>query len=156
PLPRAVPAGWLRVRRHLRADRRPCPTAGGRPAPDTAITRQPARPVKLPVRQPVARGSMRRSRRGADLLARLLGLALMVAAAAGIYWFVSADRFRLDPAQVRIAGLVYTNEQQLRAAIGLDGTSNPNVFRLKPAQMAETLRGLPSVASAQVEVTLPD
>jgi POTRA domain-containing FtsQ-type protein len=112
--------------------------------------------MKLPVRQPVARGSKQRSRRGAGLFARVLGVFLIVASAAGIYWFVSDDRFRLDQAQVRISGLVYTDEQALRAAIGLDGETRPNVFRLKPAQMAETLRGLPSVASAEVDVTLPD
>ena len=111
--------------------------------------------MKLPVRQPVARGSNRRQRRAPMLLARLLGIALMIAAGAGILWLLSADDFRLDPAQVRIAGLVYTDEQQLRAAIGLDGAAQPNVFRLRPAQMAETLRGLPSVASAEVDVRLP-
>ena len=67
--------------------------------------------MKLPVRQPVARGSTRRSRRGVDLLARALGLILIVVTAAGIYWFVSADRFRLDPSRLRIDGLVYTDEQ---------------------------------------------
>jgi POTRA domain-containing FtsQ-type protein len=112
--------------------------------------------MKLPVRQPVARGSRRRSRRGVDLLARVLGVVLIAATAAGIYWFVSADRFRLDPARLRITGLVYTDEQQLRAAIGLEGDARPNVFALKPAHMAETLRGLPSVASAEVAVSLPD
>jgi hypothetical protein len=85
-----------------------------------------------------------------------VGVLLIVASAVGIYWFVSDDRFRLDQAQVRISGLVYTDEQALRAAIGLDNDARPNVFRLKPAQTAETLRGLPSVASAEVEVTLPD
>ena len=44
--------------------------------------------MKLPVRQPVARGTTRRSRRGMDLLARVLGVLLIVASAAGIYWFV--------------------------------------------------------------------
>ena len=112
--------------------------------------------MKLPVRQPVARGSTRRSRRGVDLLARALGLILILVTAVGIYWFVSADRFRLDPSRLRIEGLVYTDEQQLMAAIGLDDDARPNVFRLKPAHMAEMLRGLPSVASADVEVSLPD
>jgi hypothetical protein len=112
--------------------------------------------MKLPVRQPVARGSKRRARRGAGLLARAVGVVLIVVSAIGIYWFVSDDRFRLDPAQVQISGLIYTDEQALRAAIGLEGDVHPNVFRLKPAQMAETLRGLPSVASADVDVTLPD
>ena len=111
--------------------------------------------MKLPVRQPVARGSTRRSRRGLDLVARVVGLALVIASAVGIYWFVSTDRFRLDPDQVHISGLVYTDEQTLRGAIGLGEGDRPNVFRLKPAQMAEALRGLPSVATADVEVTLP-
>jgi hypothetical protein len=112
--------------------------------------------MKLPVRQPVARGSRRRSRRAGGLLARVIGVVLVVAAAAGIYWMVSAEGFRLDPAQVRINGLVYTDEAQLRQAVGLDGDARPNVFRLRPAQMAEALRGLPSVASAEVDVSLPD
>jgi hypothetical protein len=85
-----------------------------------------------------------------------VGIFLVIVSAAGIFWLVSDDRFRLDPAQVQISGLVYTDEQALRAAIGLQPDAQPNVFRLKPAQMAETLRGLPSVASAEVEVTLPD
>jgi len=84
------------------------------------------------------------------------GIALVVATAAGVYWFVSTDRFRLDPDQVHLSGLVYTDEQTLRAAIGLADDAQPNVFRLKPAQMAEALRGLPSVATAEVDVTLPD
>jgi hypothetical protein len=112
--------------------------------------------MKLPVRQPVARGSRRRSRRAGGLLARLIGLVLVVGAAAGIYWVVSADGFRLDPARLRIDGLVYTDEAQLRQAVGLDGDARPNVFRLRPAQMAEALRGLPSVATAEVDVSLPD
>ena len=112
--------------------------------------------MKLPVRQPVARGSKRRSRRGLDVVARVGGIALVLATAAGVYWFASTDRFRLDPDQVRISGLVYTDEQTLRATIGLAEDARPNLFRLKPAQMAEALRGLPSVAAAEVEVTLPD
>jgi POTRA domain, FtsQ-type len=112
--------------------------------------------MKLPVRQPAARGSRRRSRRAGGLLARLIGLLLVVAAAAGIYGVVSADGFRLDPARVRINGLVYTDEAQLRQAVGLVDDDRPNVFRLRPAQMAEALRGLPSVASAEVDVSLPD
>jgi POTRA domain, FtsQ-type len=112
--------------------------------------------MKLPVRQPVARGSMRRSRRGLDVAARVVGIAVVVATAAGVYWFVSTDRFQLDPDQVHISGLVYTDEPTLRAAIGLAEDARPNVFRLKPAQMAEALRDLPSVATAEVEVTLPD
>jgi hypothetical protein len=92
----------------------------------------------------------------AAVFARVLGVVLAIAAIAGIYWASSAETFRLDPAEVRINGLVYTDEQQLRAAIGLDGSARPNVFRLKPARMAEALRGLPSVASAEIDVSLPD
>lgn len=112
--------------------------------------------MKLRVRQPVARGSRQGSRRADGLLARALGVLLVVGAAAGVFWVVSAEGFRLDPAQVRINGLVYTDEAQLRQAVGLDGDARPNVFRLRPAQMAETLRGLPSVASAEVDVSLPN
>ncbi len=149
PLSGALPAGRLRVRRHLRAHRRARAGTGSRPAARPADARRPARPMKLPVRQPVARGSRRRSRRGLDVVARVAGIALVVATAAGVYWFVSTDRFRLDPDQVHISGLVYTDEPTLRAAIGLAEDARPNVFRLKPAQMAEALRDLPSVATGR-------
>jgi cell division septal protein FtsQ len=113
--------------------------------------------MKLPVRQPVARGTRRRTQRiGPAWPARLLGLVLVVASAGAAYWLTVAAPFRLDPTRVRVSGLVYTDEQQLRNDLGLTADARPNVFRLRVSALADTLRALPSVGSAEIAVSLPD
>jgi hypothetical protein len=113
--------------------------------------------MSLPVRQPVTDGGPGRRRRGADSrLARVVGLALIVGSGAAMYWLTTATAFRIDAQSVRIGGLAYTDEEQVREAIGLAGNGRPNVFRVHAGAMAEALRNLPSVASAEVVVSLPD
>jgi hypothetical protein len=114
--------------------------------------------VSLPVRQPVTDGAPgRRRRRGAySRLARVVGLALIVGSGAAMYWLTTASAFRIDAQSMRIGGLAYTDEEQVREAVGLAGDSRPNVFRVHAGAMAEALRNLPSVASAEVVVSLPD
>ena len=80
----------------------------------------------------------------------------MASSFSALYWLTGADEFRLDPQKVAISGLVYTDEQAIRDLLGLVPAQEPNVFRLRPAAMAESLRSLPTVASAEVEVTLPN
>jgi hypothetical protein len=114
--------------------------------------------VNLPVRQPVTdAGAGLRRRRGAySPLARVVGVALIVGSGAAMYWLTTAAAFRIDPQSIRIGGLAYTDEQQVREAVGLAGDGRPNVFRVHAGAMAEALRSLPSVASAEVVVALPD
>lgn len=113
--------------------------------------------MKLPVRQPVAGGSVRRSQRvAATVLARVAGVVLVVAAGGGLYWLTSAEQFRLDPQAVVISGLAGTSELEVRERLGFTPGARPNVFRLRVAQMADAVRSLPSVASAEVVVALPD
>jgi cell division septal protein FtsQ len=113
--------------------------------------------MKLPVRQPVAGGSARRSQRvAATVLARLAGTVLVVAAGGGLYWLTSAEQFRLDPQAIVINGLAGTSEVDVRERLGIAPEARPNVFRLRAAQMADAVRTLPSVASAEVVVALPD
>jgi hypothetical protein len=114
--------------------------------------------MSLPVRQPVTEGAAgRRRRRGVySRLARGVGVALIVGSGAAMYWLTTAAAFRIDAQSVRIGGLAYTDEEQVREAVGLAGEGRPNVFRVHAGAMAEALRNLPSVASAEVVVSLPD
>jgi cell division septal protein FtsQ len=109
--------------------------------------------MSLPVRRPVARGSVRR-RRGAGLLARVFGIALALGAAGAGFYLVRSGTFNID--SIHVSGLVYTNEQTVLATVGIAAGDHPSAFALRPAEMAEQLRGLPSVESADVEVNLPD
>jgi hypothetical protein len=86
----------------------------------------------------------------------VVGLALIVGSGAAMYWLTTAAAFRINAQSVRIGGLAYTDEQQVREAVGLAGDGRPNVFRVHAGAMAEALRNLPSVASAEVIVSLPD
>jgi len=90
------------------------------------------------------------------VFARALGLVLIVGAGATMYWLTTSDRFLIDPPGVPIAGLSYTDEQQVREQAGLTGGSGPNVFRVHATAMADAIRALPSVESAEVWVALPD
>lgn len=113
--------------------------------------------MKLPVRQPVAGGSVRQPQPIAVVvLARLLGVAMLVGAGAAMYWLTTADRFRVDPQTVPISGLSYTDEQLVRERAGLATDARTNVFRVRAQALAEAIRALPSVESAEVLVALPD
>jgi cell division septal protein FtsQ len=107
-----------------------------------------ARPIRRPRRSPGWRGLI--------TLARVIGLAVMVASAGSIGWLVTDRRFALDDASVAISGLRYTDAAAVRAAIGLPEGSSPNVFLLHTSDMRRALATLPAVASARVEAILPD
>lgn len=113
--------------------------------------------MNLPVRQTVTdvRAGGRPRRAANSRLARVVGAALIVGSGAAMYWLTTAAAFRIDPQSVRIGGLAYTDERQVRAAVGLAGDGRPNVFRVHAGAIAEALRSLPSVASAVVVVALP-
>jgi hypothetical protein len=83
---------------------------------------------------------------------------LLLAAAAAVWaaWFLTSERFDLDPANVSISELVYTQPDVIRMAINLPDDSAPNVFRIGTRDMQRVLESLPAVASADVHVDLPD
>lgn len=80
----------------------------------------------------------------------------MLGASFSLNWLTSPDNFQLDPADVEIAGLRYTDEGVARERLALDPATRPNLFRLRTSTMAAALTDLPAVARAEVAVGLPD
>jgi len=82
----------------------------------------------------------------------------LLAAAAAVWaaWFLTNERFDLDPANVSISELVYTQPDVIRTAINLPEDAAPNVFRIGTHDMQRALESLPAVAAANVRVDLPN
>lgn len=115
--------------------------------------------LRLPVRQPVARGARRvRARRNIRLAspARLAGLGLMVLAGGAVAATTLAEEFRLDPAGLEIRGLRFTDEQLVRDRLRFEPQERPNLFSFRTTGIAAAVGELPTVASVTVGVTLPD
>jgi hypothetical protein len=87
---------------------------------------------------------------------RVAGLLLAAAAATWAAWFLTSERFELDPANVSISELVYTQPEALRSTINLPEDAAPNVFRIGTHEMQQALESLPAVAAADVHVDLPN
>lgn len=85
---------------------------------------------------------------------RVAGLVLALSTAALFGALVSSHQF--DLAQIQVSDLVYTQQVDIDAAVGLSPGATPNVFRLDTTKMARALVELPAVASANVYVALPD
>ena len=98
-----------------------------------ADARRPARLMKLPVRQPVARGSSRRSAARAELFARARSASSLVVASPRRRLLVRLGRpLSAGPGAGPHQRPASTpTSRPLRAAIGLDGDARPNVFRLQ-------------------------
>ena len=86
----------------------------------------------------------------------MLGILVMIASAAGVYWLLTSPTFRLDESRLDISGLNYTDPARVRELIGLPLDATPNVFRLRTVEMQHALASLPAVARAEVSVALPN
>ena len=69
---------------------------------------------------------------------------------------MTSERFELNPANVAITELVYTQPEVVRSAINLPEDAAPNVFRIGTHEMQQALESLPAVAAADVHVDLPN
>lgn len=79
-------------------------------------------------------------------------LLVMLLAAAAIYGVANSSAFRLE--QVRVEGATFTDAAAIDAA--LDDAIGANLFALKTGPMEAAVAGLPTVASADLQVALPD
>jgi hypothetical protein len=87
-------------------------------------------------------------------VARLVGAAGLVVLTALLFWLLSDDGFRVDPADVNITGIRLADSAAVRDHIsGID--RGPNVFRLRAIDIVEDLGALPEVAFARASVALP-
>jgi hypothetical protein len=105
---------------------------------------------------PTRRARRRVRRRRAIDRWRLLGVALMLAAAGGLAWLLAAKDFEVDPAATELSGLHYTDSQLVHSTMRPWLNESANLFRLPAAEMELALTDLPAVASAGVRVLLPD
>jgi hypothetical protein len=106
--------------------------------------------------RPVAGGRTRRGPGGLFNLTRLVGALVMLGASLALNWLTAPDTFQLDPADVEIVGLRYTDEGAARERLGLDPALRPNLFRLRTASMAAAIDELPAVARTEVRIELPN
>jgi cell division septal protein FtsQ len=114
--------------------------------------------MQLPVRQPVAgrrRTSITRASGGVSVL-RLLAAGVLLAASGAFYWLTTDETFAVDPGEVAIAGLTYTDAGVARHALRLDTGERPNLFRVRTDDLERALRSLPAVLHASVTAELPD
>ncbi len=108
---------------------------------------------------PIRRASRRRApgirRASAGTPARRIAAAVVaIAAAAAIFGAATSPAF--DLRQLDVRGATYTSTASLDAALGLTGSSHPNLFALDTARLRRSLLALPAVADARVAVELPD
>jgi hypothetical protein len=88
---------------------------------------------------------------GAWVLARVLGLLLLVGAGWVVYDFGSSDRFQVR--SVRVQGNVLLSRSEVESVAAVTGA---NVFWVDRAQVAERLRAVPLVQRVEVGASLPD
>ncbi|MGI8928708.1 MAG: cell division protein FtsQ/DivIB [Candidatus Limnocylindrales bacterium] len=86
---------------------------------------------------------------------RVLGFFVAVASATGVNWLLTSHAFDLDPSDVEVSSLVYTQPDVVRQAISLPEDAAPNIFRIDTRSMSRALEALPAVARADVYLTLP-
>lgn len=87
--------------------------------------------------------------------ARVLGLLLMVACAAAVYWMLTSSTFAVDAPHLS-ADLRYTDPQAVLAAAGVGSGQHPNVVGLRTDQMARAISSFPAVADVDVTTSLPN
>jgi hypothetical protein len=85
---------------------------------------------------------------------RVAGAVLAISTAALFGALVTSHTFDLE--HIQVSDLVYTQQADIDAAVGLPEGAAPNIFRIDTTKMARALVELPAVASANVYVTLPD
>jgi hypothetical protein len=87
----------------------------------------------------------------ADISAKFVGLAVLLAASALLYDLASSPTFNL--AQVSVVGnrLMATSDLELAAAAG-----SANMFWLRRSELVQRLERLPPIESARVSLELPD
>jgi hypothetical protein len=108
----------------------------------------------LPIRRPgpqVRRQPIRRASPRARP-AQAYGLALMLICTFATLALMATPV--MAARHVEIRGARFTGDELIRQIVGID--SAPNLFRLRTDGIAERLVGLPAVATARVEVRLPD
>lgn len=116
------------------------------------------RPAPPPGRRPIAGLSAERRirpvrRRSAGMRpVRAGALLVMLLAAAAIYGVANSSAFRLE--QIRVEGATFTDEAAVDAA--LDDAIGSNLFALKTGPMKAAIADLPTVASADLQIALPD
>jgi len=123
-----------------------------------------ARPTALKAPRPAvfrpgtgAAGSARRTRpiRRASAgihPARAAALLVMLLTAAALYGATASSAF--DTRSIDVEGATWTTREQVTRALAVDPDSN--LFALRTSELAARLTSLPAVASARVEVALPD
>jgi cell division septal protein FtsQ len=105
----------------------------------------------------VARGRVRTgegSARFAVTARRLLAAVALLASAAAFYGATSSAAFELD--RLEIDGATQAAPPDVRRAVEAVIGERPNLFRIRTAEIAQAVRGLPAVRDAEVRVTLPD
>ncbi|CAN5852371.1 hypothetical protein BH24CHL6_BH24CHL6_16450 [soil metagenome] len=114
--------------------------------------------MSLPVRRrmPARRTRRRVRRRRVVNWWRLLGGALMVVTGGGMAWLLAAADFEVDPAGVELSGLHYTDARLVHSTMRPWLNDGVNLFRLPAADIELALTRLPAVASADVQVLLPN
>jgi hypothetical protein len=71
-----------------------------------------------------------------------------------LYWLVTDETFRVTPERVEVRGVRYADAAEVRSRLGrLD--QQPNVFRVRAADVVGDLRTMPEVAGARVSTSLP-
>ena len=85
---------------------------------------------------------------------RLLAAVGLLGSAAALYGVGSSEAFQLD--QLEVAGTTHAAPGAVRAAVQQAIGEHPNVFRIRTALIADALRELPEVRSAEIAVALPD
>src|SRR4051794_25745308 len=119
--------------------------------------------MNLPIRRRTAGRRSRRTRRSSPMISRTrllaaIGVALVTVA---LYLVSIESVFAVDPARVTITGASYADTGQIRQDLQLppagSGTAGArNLFRLTTQEMERRIESLPSVLSANVEVSLPN
>ncbi len=104
----------------------------------------------------VRRGRTVRRRSAGLTPARAAGLLAMLAAGAAIYGAGASDAFAVR--HVDVVGASLTAESAIRAAAGVTAGAGeaPNLFGLATGDLRRRVEELPTVASASVDVGLPD